>query len=109
MWETYPFLAALSVTVAIVDAICYCVMYSAGFEIPLLVEEYRRGIMLQTARLDSPSECMEVRKIVRSSSKVTVVVGQFRELERSSTVEMGDFIISHVVSLLVAFPTPVVF
>lgn len=51
--------------------------------------------------------CVKVRKIAESVSKVAVVVGQFRELKRSSTVEIGEFIVNSVVSLLVLFPKPI--
>ena len=59
--------------------------------------------MLNTAK-SVASECMEVRKMARSVSKVPVVVGQFCDLKWSATVDMGNFIVNNAVSLLVSFP-----
>ena len=108
MWETHPFLAAFFVAIMILDIVCYSAMYSGGFEIPSLIHEYTKGIMLQSVRLDVAG-CMEVRKMARSVPTVAVLVGQFCQLRRSATVDMGDFIINNVVSLMVSFPGRIVY
>ena len=77
----------------------YSVMWDNVFVIPDAMEEIRRGLSLRIQKTD---RCL-VRRLTKSIGCVAVRVGNFRQMERNSTLSFLDFVVFNTANLLIGF------
>ena len=102
--STGNLLFCLIYTILFLDAIiCYIGIFNSVFKLTEGVEEIKREIRLQSTQLHGQSERREIRMRIQSIPKLAIRAGGFQNVEREATLIFLSFVLSQIVSLLIAF------
>ena len=97
-----PFLVMLMFLILLFDGIVfYSIMWGNVSVIRDAMDLVRRRLTLHAAQTKSDRQL--ARRLARSIACVAVRVGEFRQMERNSTLLYLDYVVSNTISLLIGF------
>ena len=80
----------------------YVLIYGKAFTVPALMQETRRAILMASDKKCSKAERKMIARRIMSIPSSGIKVGEFHMLERLSTPVFLHYVVSNVVSMLVA-------
>ena len=81
----------------------YTLVYEKAFGIPAQVENVKTLLKLQGIKYGNRAQRKLLSRRVDSIPAMGVKVGEFHVLERTSTPEFLDYVLSNIVNMLVAY------
>ena len=81
----------------------HTVVYDKAFKVPELITKVRSALRLPTRSVRDEAQRNGLYKQLRSIPAVSVKVGEFHMMERTSTLEFLDYLLTNIVSMLVTF------
>ena len=80
----------------------YMLIYGKAFTVPALIQETRRAILMASDKKSSKSQRKMIARRIMSIPSSGIKVGEFHTLERLSTPVFLHYVVSNVVTMLVA-------
>ena len=101
-WD-YPIFGIMYYVIFSDTTLIYVVIYGKGFQIPEVFIKAKNLIRSQANRCRGSVRRKTVERKLLSIPAVGIEVGEFHTLERTSSPVFLDYVLTNVVSMLVAF------
>ena len=102
-FEEYPLFGTLYYVMLVDCVLIYTLIYGKAFTVPALMQEAKNAILMAAEGKCSKGQRKLVVRRVISIPSLGIKVGEFHMLERISTPVFLHYIVTNVVSMLVAW------
>ena len=101
-FSDYPLVGFMYYVILLDCVFMYTFIYDKAFQIPALFERATENVMLHLLNRRRPQLSKILQRLMRSIPRMGIKVGEFHMMERESTLNILHYVLSNIVTVLVA-------